>query len=37
MKNKEKFFYVCLNCHKTSDYENKDGECKECEKKNKEE
>jgi len=27
----EKYYYVCLNCHKTSDSENKDGECKECE------
>lgn len=37
MKKEEKFFYVCLNCHKTSDSENKDGECKECEKKKQEE
>jgi DNA-directed RNA polymerase subunit RPC12/RpoP len=25
------FWYVCLNCGKTSSWENKDGECKSCE------
>jgi len=28
------YIYVCLNCGCSSDYENKDGECKRCEKRN---
>lgn len=27
---KEKFWYVCLDCHKTRDSLNKDGECRYC-------
>lgn len=26
----ESFWYVCLNCGKTSGSENKDGECQRC-------
>lgn len=28
--NKERFFYVCFDCHKTVKEINKDHECKQC-------